>query len=496
MSSRLPIDRLEKVEAWGGASHAMSYVYRPSTVKALRGVFALARETGVAVGLRGAGYSYGDAPLNSERILVDLRRMNRILDWNPEEGVISVEPGVTIAQLWRYVLGDGWWPAVVPGTMFPTVGGCLGMNVHGKNNWQAGTFGEHVLEFEALLPTGELISCSRDENEDLFYAMVGGLGLLGCFTRVTLRMHRVHSGDMDVRSLTAPHMQAMVERMESLKDDTDYIVGWVDGTARGRELGRGQIHTASYLRPGADPAPAQSLRLKHQDLPDTFFKFVPKSMLWRFMRPFMNNLGVRWINRGRYWSARLSGDHTFRESLAAFNFLLDYVPKWKRAYRPEGLIQFQCFIPLRESVATLRELLELGQQRGLPTYLAVLKRHRPDDFLLTHALDGYSMAMDFRVTSRNRTRLAALFEEMERRVLQVDGRFYFAKDSALRPESARAFLGEPTLAEFKSIKDRCDPDGMLQSNLARRALPDLFGAEQSAQPRRQQPSGVKLDGAA
>ncbi len=474
----------------------MSYVYRPTTLEALRGVFALARETGVGVALRGAGYSYGDAPLNSERILIDLRRMNRILEWDAESGVISVEPGATIGKLWRYVLGDGWWPAVVPGTMFPTVGGCLAMNVHGKNNWHAGTFGEHVLEFEALLPTGELILCSRDENEGLFYAMVGGLGLLGCFTRVTLRMHRVYSGDMTVRSLTAPHLQALVERMESLKDEADYIVGWMDGTARGAALGRGQIHTANYLPRGGDPAPAQTLRLRHQDLPDTFFKLIPKSILWRFMRPFMNNIGVSWINRGRYWSARLSGDHTVKQSLSAFNFLLDYVPKWKQAYRPVGLIQFQCFVPLDDTVDTLRELLELSQRRGLPTYLAVLKRHRPDDFLLSHALNGYSMAMDFRVTERNRGRLAALLEAMERRVLEVGGRFYFAKDSALRPETVRAFLGESTIAEFKSMKDRCDPEGILQSNLARRALPKLYEDDQKLRESLRQSSGLKLDGAA
>ncbi|MDX1599915.1 MAG: FAD-binding oxidoreductase [Anaerolineales bacterium] len=473
MTSQLPLDRLERVEAWGGASEAMCYVYRPTTVEGLRGVFALAREAGVSVGLRGAGYSYGDAPLNAERLLIDLSRMNRILEWDPDRGVITVEPGVTIARLWRYALGDGWWPAVVPGTMFPTVGGCLGMNVHGKNNWNAGTFGEHVLEFEALLPSGELVTCRPDHNEELFYSMIGGLGLLGCFTRITLQLHRVHSGNLEVRSLTEPNLVDLIDRMEALKDEADYLVGWVDGLARGRSLGRGQIHTASYQGPDDDPAPAQSLRLEHQDLSETFFGLIPKSILWRLMRPFMNNLGVRWINRARYWSARSQGDHSFVQSLAAFNFLLDYVPGWKRAYQPEGLVQFQCFLPLDTAADTIENLLQLTHARGLPSYLVVVKRHRPDEFLLSHGLNGFSLAMDFRVTQRNRPRLAELFKEMEELVLESDGRFYFAKDSALRPETARAYLGEAALVEYAALKQRCDPLGLLQTNLARRALPDL-----------------------
>lgn len=473
MTAQLPLDRLENVEAWGGASQAMCYVYRPTTVEGLRGVFALARESGVSVGLRGAGYSYGDAPLNAERLLIDLSRMNRILDWDPNEGVISVEPGVTIARLWRYALGDGWWPAVVPGTMFPTVGGCLGMNVHGKNNWHAGTFGENVVEFEALLPSGELVTCGPDRDEELFYAMIGGLGLLGCFTRITLQLQRVHSGDLKVRSLTEPNVQSLIERMESLKDEVDYLVGWVDGLARGRSLGRGQIHTANYLGPDDEPTPAQSLRLEHQDLPDKFFGLVPKSVLWRLMRPFMNNPGVTWINRARYWSARSKGDHSFLQSMAAFNFLLDYVPGWKRAYRPQGLVQFQCFLHLDTAADTIEDLLKLTHKRGLPSYLVVVKRHRPDNFLLSHGLNGYSVAMDFRVTQRKRPRLAELMREMEARVLEAEGRFYFAKDSALRPETAKAYLGEGVLQEFAALKQRCDPLGILQTNLARRALPDV-----------------------
>jgi decaprenylphospho-beta-D-ribofuranose 2-oxidase len=476
VTTALPSDHLERLDAWGEASSAISYVYRPTTLDGVRRVFELARRSGVSVGLRGGGYSYGDAPFNAERITLDLSRMNRILAWDPASGVISVEPGVTIEQLWRYTLGDGWWPAVVPGTMFPTVGGCLGMNVHGKNNVHAGTFGDHVLAFEAALPSGELVSCTRDQNHDLFYAMIGGLGLLGCFVRITMQMQRIHSGLLEVRSLTEPDIDALVERMESLKDDHEYLVGWVDGTTGGGSLGRGQIHTADYLPSGADPKPAQTMRLESQDLPDSFFGVIPKSMLWRFMKPFTNNLGVPWVNRGRYWSARLQGDHVFRQSLTEFNFLLDYLPNWKHIYRPDGLVQFQCLLPRENAAGVIRRLLQESRRCRMPSYLGVLKRHRPDDFLLTHAVDGFSIAFDFRVTRRNRSGLAAMLHDFEPWVLEAGGRFYFAKDSTLRPETAVRFLGRQALATFAELKSQTDPDGLLETNLSRRVFPGLSDA--------------------
>ncbi len=146
-------------------------------------------------------------------------------------------------------------------------------------------------------------------------------------------------------------------------------------------------------------------------------------------------------------------------------------------YRPLGLVQFQTFLPAGSAAEGIGELLRISQQHHLPTYLGVIKRHRPDDFLLSHALDGYSMAMDFRVTRRNRERVAALLLALERAALSYDGRFYFAKDSGLTAETARAFLGEETLAAFRSLKHRCDPEGLLATNLLRRVFPELSGRQ-------------------
>ena len=172
---------LEAVDAWGGAITSVSYVYRPVTREQLYELLLLAKSSGRSIGLRGGGNSYGDAAMNSENILLDMRRMNRILAWDPLQGVVRAEPGVTLAQLWQYILEDGWWPPVVTGTSKTTLGGCAGMNVHGKNADQVGTIGDHILEFDMMLPSGEVLTCSRDENSDLFYAAIGGFGMLGVF---------------------------------------------------------------------------------------------------------------------------------------------------------------------------------------------------------------------------------------------------------------------------------------------------------------------------
>ncbi len=235
------------------------------------------------------------------------------------------------------------------------------------------------------------------------------------------------------------------------------------------------MHQAKYLPEGADPRPHDTLNVRAQELPTKIMGVFPKSMTHYFMRPFVNNLGMRAINAAKYYSGLLAPQGSaYYQSHGGFAFLLDYVPNWKLAYRPGGLIQYQSFIPKLNAVPAFEKILRTAQAAGLPPYLGVFKKHRPDEFLLTHSLDGYSLALDFRVTRANRERLWELTAKLDRIVLNNGGRFYFAKDATLKPETVRWFFGEQTLEKFLTLKHRCDPEDLLQTDLSRR----LFGALQ------------------
>lgn len=464
MKTTTLFDKFTLLENFGHSLKTPSYLFQPESGDEIAALFKFARDSGLTVTLRGAGRSYNDAALNGGGIVLDLQRMNRIRKWDPETGSVTAEPGVTLRRLWQAVLPNGWWPPVVSGTMTTTLGGCIGANIHGKNNFRMGTIGEHVVEFTALLPTGAEVTCSPKRNGDLFRAMIGGLGMLGVFTSITLQMRRVHSGLLDVHAWNAPNLEAHLHAIETSAPEHNYTVGWLDATTRGRGLGRGQLHTADYLAEGEDPDPANTLRVDYQTLPDRFFGLVPKSLLHYFMAPFMNNPGVWAVNTAKYL---LGGrEKTFRQSHAAFHFLLDYVPDWEQAYGQ--LIQYQSFLPRESAHAAWTEMLALSHKRSLPSYLGVTKRHRPDNFLLTHAVDGFSLALDFKVTDSIRPRLVQMLQDFDRIVLEAGGRFYFAKNSETRAETARRFLGEATLARFHAFKKRCDPNNLLESDLYRR----------------------------
>jgi FAD/FMN-containing dehydrogenase len=453
---------LTTLENFGHSLRAPAYCLQPKTTDEIYEAFQLARKCGLTVTLRGAGRSYNDAALNGGGIVLDMTAMNRIVAWDAASGLICCQAGVTLEQLWRKVLPDGWWPPVVSGTMTTTLGGCLGANIHGKNNFRMGPIGEHVIEFTALLPSGAQVTCSPRLNADLYYSLISGLGMLGVITTVTMQMKKIESGLLEVHAWPTRTIEEQLHSLEEGAPKFDYIVGWLDTIT----VGHGQIHAANYVHDDSDPAKLQS---SYQTLPSRLFGVLPKSLLHYLMTPFMNDLGVWGINTAKYITSLRR--HIFRQSHAAFHFLLDYIPLWELSYGRYGLIQYQPFLPVESALPVWTEMLATAKKRGLPPYLGVTKRHRPDRFLFTHALDGFSLALDFKVTDRNRAKLSAMLQEFDRMALEAGGRFYFAKNSETRPETALAFLGEETVSKFKQLKQRTDPDGLLESDLYRR----IFG---------------------
>lgn len=459
---------LQVLEGFGRAVSASCRVLQPQNVEELRAALRTAAAEGLSVTFRGSGRSYGDASLNGRGVVFDMTNFRRMLHWDAESGVAEFEPGLTIEDLWRRTVEDGYWPPVVPGTMRPTFGGVLAMNVHGKNAWKVGPVGDHVLDFDLVTAEGELLRCSRTENSDVFHAAIGGLGLLGAFTRVRIQMKKVESGLLQVTPLVGHSLEQVFDLFEQNLAKRDYLVAWVDCMVGGSSLGRGVLHAANYLHDVPDsPANRESFHVEKQGLPPTILG-VPRSILWHFMAPFLTNFGTRLTNAVKFALDAWKGETPYLQSHVGFAFLLDYVPNWRLAYGAGGFIQYQVFLPHAHARRALRDVLERCLARDLPPYLGVLKRHRPDPFLMTHGLDGWSFAMDFKVTADNRAVLWELTHELSEAVLAVGGRFYMAKDGVLTASQAKRFWGEQALSAFKALRDRLDPNRRLGSDMATR----------------------------
>lgn len=417
----------QTLRGWGQVHQGRSWVYHPENPEEVGVALKDAAARGLSVAHRGSGSSYGDLAVNEGGALLETRGLRGILAFDQATGEVRARAGTTIGELWRETLPHGWWPPVVPGTMKVTLGGALAVNIHGKNHRAVGSFGDHVSAVTVLGPDGGVrVLTARSDSAALGH-VVGGLGLSGTILDMTLRLHRIHSGLLEVETGATGSLDQTLEALDVGADAWTHAVGWIDCFPSGQRAGRGVLHFASDL--AADhPRAGAAIALGDQALPERVLGILPRRHVWLALRALLRDSGLRALNVGRYSSGRSRRGRRSLETHARFHFLLDYVPGWQRAYLPHGLVQYQLFVPSEVARYAFAEALRLQAATGAHSYLAVMKRHRADPSPNTYMMDGFSLALDFPVRPGRIDRLVRLFRSYDALLREVGGRLYAAKD--------------------------------------------------------------------
>ncbi len=420
---------------WGRVHHANSPVARPERRSALAQL--VENTPAPAIGMR---RSYGDACLNDGGRAIDMTRLDRVLGFDAESGMLHVEAGAQIGQLLNIFAPKGWLPPVMPGTGFATVGGAIAMDVHGKNHHGAGSFGCHVTEITLMTPKGPKV-LSPSKNATLFKATVGGLGQTGPIASARVQLLRAKG---DVMIVTERRVEGWDEFLALLDaSEATYSVGWLDATARGNALGRGILEEAET---GAGLVPPAK-RGKRIPLDAPAFAVSP---------------GIVRTFNAAYWRRVPDKGRTVVKPIDDFFFPLDKIHDWNRLYGKTGFHQFQCVVPI-EASAALRTMLDRIAGSGLASPLAVLKRMGPGRAgMMSFPMEGYTLAVDF----PNRNGADRLISELERATADAGGRIYLAKDALAAPETVRAMYSER--AKWAKTVKAADPDGHFLTDIVRR----------------------------
>lgn len=169
-------------------------VAQPTRHETLPALVRRAREEGTAISIAGGQHAMGGQQFGEGTLLIDTRAMNRILAFDAERGLVTVEAGTQwpglIDHLVRAQVGRARSWGIMQkqtGADRLSIGGAIAANVHGRGL----RFPPFVSDLEAFTlvdASGEMRRCSRSENEELFTLVVGGYGLLGIVTTATLRL--------------------------------------------------------------------------------------------------------------------------------------------------------------------------------------------------------------------------------------------------------------------------------------------------------------------
>jgi decaprenylphospho-beta-D-ribofuranose 2-oxidase len=439
------------LSGWGNTAVSWATVRRPARVEQVAELLSK-RQGGLIA--RGLGRSFGDAALNAGGEVVDMTGLTGIEALDSTHGHVTVQAGLSLDALLRYLIPLGWMLPVTPGTRFVTVGGAIANDVHGKNHFAQGSFCDHVRSFELLTPTGGVVTVHRKNDPDLFGATAGGLGLTGFVLRATLELARIETTWMLVEVERAKNVDRLLDAMATDDAEHDHAIAWVDGLARGSRLGRSVLtrgrHATRDELPVSERRSALSLRPER-----SWNRLVGSASghLFRRALPVVNEMRFRRAPRER--QSRLV-------PLSSFLYPLDSIPAWNMLFGRGGLVQYQFAVPAGgEDV--IRSVLETLRTDGPPPVLTTLKRFGAGRSLLSFPIAGWCLAVD---VPAGHAGLARTLDRFDAIVAEAGGRVYLAKDSRLERDAFEAMY--PDVAQWRSICESIDPEHTMVSDLARR----------------------------
>lgn len=439
--------RKEQISGWGNYPKAQSSLIHVRN----REEATASLQTGNIIP-RGLGRSYADQAINNQGYIAVCSPMNLFLDFKEKEGILTCEAGVSLEEIIRFFAPRGWLPMICPGTKLVTIGGAIANDIHGKAHHIDGSFVNCVLSFTILLADGRILTASRTENEDLFRANFGGLGLLGIILTATIRLRKIETTYFSQKAIVIRNLDEMLAALEMYDHTYNYSVAWIDALAKGDKLGSGVLTLGNAAGIKELPESLQKTPLKIHTSQKVSVPFnLPDFAL--------NGLTVRLLNKVISTVQNTSKSFAHYEK---FFFPLDSINNWNRGYGKRGFIQYQFVIPIENGRENLVKILRCISESGCIPFLNVFKKMGKGQGILSFPFEGYTLAIDFPMTSR----LAVFIRQLDQEVLKAGGRIYLGKDAMLDKETFRMMY--PQYREWMQIKSKYDPGQVFTSDISRR----------------------------
>lgn len=393
----------------------------------------------------GMGRSYGDVCLNPNGLLWKTTGLDRFISFDEITGLLTCESGVLLGDIQRLFIPRGWIIPVTPGTQMVTVGGAIANDVHGKNHYLAGSFGNHIQRIKLARTDGSIIECGPNLLPEWFAATVGGIGLTGVILEADIQLAPVTGPWLTTETVAYEGINEFFQLAHESETNWMYTVSWIDCLAKGSMRGL-------FMR--ATPCDHDENRA-YQERKWTM-PFVPPISL-------VNSLSLRVFN-SLYFNSKKNQKKAQKVYYEPFFYPLDRVNNWNKIYGPNGFFQYQTVIPLEHGRDGIEAMLQEISRSKQGSFLTVLKTFGPKKSLgmLSFPMLGVTLALDF---PNRGTRTHKLFDRLDAIVRATGGRNYLAKDARMPKD-----LFESGYPRFHELLFYRDPG--ISSAMSRRLIGD------------------------
>ena len=465
----------------------------PRTMDEALRALAIAREAGRIVTPRGGGTSQCGQTVNDGIVIDFSKHLNRIISLDVENRSCVVEPGIVLDDLNRQLKKHGlWFPVDVSTASRATIGGMAGNNSCGGRSLRYGTMRDNTLSMEAALADGELLrfgEVARDDSgSDLFrdmlalgereateiaekfpkvqrrvggynldalvprnapnnmaHLLVGSEGTLAFTTQVELKLWPVIRNKV----LGVCHFGSFYEAMDAaqhLVKLRPIAVELVDRTmlALGREIAMFQPIIATAVR--GDPDAVLIVEFAEEDQTENVRRLKQLGAL-------MSDLGFGWDNPQRKWGGVVEIiDPALQTGIAEFRAAgLNVMMSMKQEGKPVSFVE-DCAVPLPHLAEYTQRLNDIFTKHGTR---GTMYAHASEGCLHVRPVLNLKLEKDVKA-------MRAIAEETFAMVREYKGSHSGEHgDGLVRSEFHEAMFGERIIADFREVKQRFDPDNVL-----------------------------------
>jgi FAD/FMN-containing dehydrogenase len=411
------------------------------------------------ISIAGSRHAMGGQQFGSGTVLLDMRPLSRVVDFDRDRGLVTVEAGIEWTRLVNHLLwataGQGRHWGIVQkqtGADDLSIGGALSANVHGRG-LRLRPFVGDVESFDLVDPEGSLLTCSRTQNVRLFALALGGYGLFGAIARVTLRLAERHK----------------IERRVTIArvDDLPFLFG--DRIAAGYEFGDCQFAidpasseflqsgVFSCYRPADDERPIPSdqraltasdwqhlLVLAHRDKSRAFAEYA---------RHYMST------DRQLYWS----DTHQLSSYLDGYHALIDA----KLAARVKGSEMIsELYVRRHDLPAFMAKVRADARAHNFDIVYGTIRIvERDDETVLAWAREPWAcVVFNLHVdhTAAGLRKATHDFRRLIDRAAELGGSYYLTYHRWATREQVEQC--HPRMREFLDLKREHDPAGLFASD--------------------------------
>jgi FAD/FMN-containing dehydrogenase len=444
----------KKILGWSKSDFSISSYALADSVEKLQEIFSLARKQSKSVSLRGAGRSYGDNTLNNNNIVLKFIQKKKIIKFNEVTGQIEVTGCCKIIDLLHYSVPKGWLPYVSPASQFVTIAGAISNNVHGKNCYQMGYFGDYVEEIVFYSTSKGIVKCSPIENEKFFNNIIGGLGLLGVVISVKIKLRKIRSIKMETTSYIVTNLENAAAQMTMLRNQKEFNIGSLNFT-RFKSKYLGKIYSSSFCSEGRE------LEVKN---------FSPNSIIKLINIILLINKLPRFNKYIEFIFAMLTTLKSFKKQIFQnyfqMNFLGDiYLPLYNHFFK-RGFIEYQVIFSQNNFLQAVEKIKIQMKKNNYSSFMSSFKSYKAcsQNYSLGIKQDGFCITLD--IPFENNEKFYNFIRIINKITIEYNGVVYLGKNPCLNSFEFKSMY--PKYNEFLKVKNILDPENILCSDMSKR----------------------------